>query len=211
MSDKDVNWKFVEDFVEESPEIAAARQHSIELGIEPVSPAIGAQLALVAASTGATSIIEIGTGVGLSGLWFFRGAPTATLTTIDVEADHQLEARKTFADAGIPGNRVRLITGRALDVLPRMNENSYDIVLVDADARGVIEYFEHALRLVRSGGTVLVPHALWRDRVANPAQRDETTVAFRTLLKEISAAPGVISAISPVGDGLLQLTTRADA
>jgi predicted O-methyltransferase YrrM len=42
--------------------------------------------------------------------------------------------------------------------------------------------------------------------VADPAQRDDTVRAFRSLLAEISESPAVISALSPVGDGLLQLT-----
>ena len=186
-----------------------ARQHSVELGVDAVSPAVGAQIAVIAATTRATSMIEIGTGVGVSGLWLFAGAPDAQLTSIDIEAEHQQEARKTFADAGIPASRVRLITGRASDVLPRMNEVSYDIVLIDADADKVIEYVEHGLRLVRPGGTVLVTHALWHGRVADPTKRDETTVAYRTLLREIAGSDAVISALSPVGDGLLQLTMRA--
>lgn len=210
MSDTESNWRFAEQFVTESTDIESARQHSIELGIDAVSPAVGAQIAIIAAATNATNMIEIGTGVGVSGLWLFTGAPAATLTSIDIEAEHQQEARKTFTDAGIPGNRVRLITGRALDVLPRMNEHSYDIVLVDADPAAVIEYVEHGLRLVRTGGTVLVTHALWRGRVADPAKRDDTTVAYRTLLKEVASSEAVISSLSAVGDGLLQLTKRAD-
>ena len=210
VSDKESNWRFAEEFVTESADIVQARQHSIELGVDAISPAVGAQIAVVAATTNATSMIEIGTGVGVSGLWLFAGAPEATLTSIDIEADHQQEARKTFADAGIPAGRIRLITGRALDVLPRMNERSYDIVLIDADPGKVIEYVEHGLRLVRAGGTVLVTHALWRGRVADPAQRDDTTVGYRTLLKEIAGSDAVISALSPVGDGLLQLTKRGD-
>jgi predicted O-methyltransferase YrrM len=210
VSDTELNWRFAEEFVTESAEILQARQHSIELGIDAVSASVGAQLALIAATTGAKNLIEIGTGVGVSGLWLFSGAPDATLTTIDLEAEHQQEARKTFTDAGIPANRVRLITGRALDVLPRMNENSYDIVLVDADPGKVIEYVEHGLRLVRTGGTVIVTHALWRGRVADPTQRDDVTVGFRTLLKEIAASDAVISALSTVGDGVLMLTKRGD-
>jgi len=210
VSDKDSNWRFAEEFVSESAEIAGARLHSIELGVDAVSPAVGAQIAVVAAATNPTSMIEVGTGVGVSGLWLFAGAPRAMLTSIDIEAEHQQEARKTFLEAGIPGNRVRLITGRALDVLPRMNEGSYDIVLIDADPGSVIEYVEHGLRLVRAGGTVLVTHALWRGRVADPAKRDDTTVGYRTLLKEIAGSDAVISALSPVGDGLLQLTKRGD-
>lgn len=210
MAEKESNWKFAEEFVIERDDIAAARQHSVELGIEPVTPAVGAQLAVIAAATSAKSIIEIGTGAGVSGLWMLAGARQGVLTSIDSEVDHQLVAKAAFTAAGIPANRARLIAGRALDVLPRMNESSYDLVFVDADPQSVIEYVEHGLRLVRPGGTVAVAHALWRGRVANPSNRDDTVVAYRSLLKEIAASTAVISALSPVGDGLLQLTKLAD-
>lgn len=189
--------------------MAAARAHSVELGIEGVPASMGAQIALVAAATSATSIIEIGTGVGVSGLWLFAGAPGATLTSIDTEQDYQQAARKAFLRAGVAPNRIRLIAGRALDVLPRMNEQSYDIVLVDGDPNHVVEYVEHGLRLVRPGGTVLVAHALWRGRVADPAQRDDIVAGFRLLLREIAESDAVLSALTPVGDGLLQLTKIA--
>ena len=122
--------------------------------------AIGAQLAVVAAATSATNIIEIGTGVGVSGLWMLCGAPTATLTSIDIETDYQQTAKKAFLDAGIAANHIRLITGRAREVLPRMNEQSYDIVLVDADPQSVIEYVEHGLRLDRAVRLQLEAEAL---------------------------------------------------
>ncbi|THG36265.1 methyltransferase [Glaciibacter flavus] len=205
MSDRDLNWKYVDDAVVEPESIVKARQQSLELGIEPVSPAVGAQIAVVAAASGAASIVEIGTGVGVSGLWLLAGATGATLTSIDSEVDHQQHARTLFTEAGIAPNRVRLIAGGAGDVLPRMNEDSYDIVLVDADPASVIEYVEHGLRLVRPGGTVLVPHALWRGRVADPAQRDDVASDFRSLVTEIASSPAVVSAISPAGDGLLQI------
>lgn len=208
MAGKESSWKFAEDFVVESADIAQARQHSVEIGVEPVSPATGAQLAAITAATGATKIIEIGTGLGVSGLWMLVGAPDADLTSIDSEVDHQILAKSAFAAAGIPANKVRLIAGRALDVLPRMNESSYDIVLIDADPASLIEYVEHGLRMVRPGGSVLVPHALWRGRVADPAQRDETVTEFRTLLNELAASEAVISSLSPVGDGLLHLVRK---
>ena len=210
MSDTAAIWRFTEEFIVENKDIAGARQHSSELGIDAVSAAMGAQLAVVTAATATSNIIEIGTGAGVSGLWMLSGAPKAMLTSIDIEAEYQQDARRAFAEAGISTTRIRLITGRALDVLPRMNERSYDIALVDADPGKVIEYVEHALRLVRAGGTVLVTHALWRGKVADPTQRDDITVGFRTLLREIAESSAVISALSPVGDGLLQLTKRHD-
>ena len=104
---------------------------------------------------------------------------------------------------------MRLIGGRALDVLPRMNEGSYDIVLVDADPAGVIEYVEHGLRLVRQGGTVVVAHALWRGQVADPANREDATEGYRLLLREIAASDAVTSALSSIGDGVLQVNSRS--
>lgn len=161
---------------------------------------------MIAAATAAKSIVEIGTGLGVSALWMLKGAPEATITSIDTELEHQQVARAALLEAKVPANRIRLITGRAGDVLPRLNENSYDLVLVDADAASVIEYVEHALRLVRRGGTVLVPHALWKDKVADPVQRGDTVGDFRTLVTELSASEAVLVALSPAGDGLLQVT-----
>ncbi|MFC5501018.1 O-methyltransferase [Lysinimonas soli] len=210
MADKELSWKYAEDFVVEAPAIATARQHSLELGIDPVSPATGAQLAVLAAASSAHSILEIGTGAGVSGLWLLTGAPDAVLTSIDIELDHQQTARTAFASAGVPANRIRLITGRASEVLPRMNDGAYDLVVVDADEGSVLDYVEHALRIARRGGLVLVAHALWRGRVADPARRDHTAEDFRTLLKAIQDSSAVVAALSVAGDGLLQLVKTAD-
>ena len=210
MPDKLLSWKFAEEFVVERDDIALARQHSLELGIDPISPSMGAQLAVLAAATSPANIIEVGTGVGVSGLWMMSGAPEAILTTIDSELDYQQLARTGFANAGVAANRLRLIGGRAEDVLPRMNESNYDLVFIDADPGSVIDYVQHGLRLARRGGTVVVAHALWRGRVADPAVRDETVAGFRFLLKEIAGSDAVLAALSPVGDGLLQLTKLGD-
>ncbi|TAJ49882.1 MAG: methyltransferase [Herbiconiux sp.] len=207
---KEASWKFTDDIVVESPQIVAARAHAIEVGASSVSPAIGSQLAVIAAATDARSIVEIGTGLGVSALWMLKGAPEATITSIDTEVEHQQVARAALLDAKVPANRIRLITGKAEDVLPRLNERSYDLVLVDADPASVIEYVEHGLRLARRGGTVLVPHALWKDKVADPAQRGDTVGDFRTLISELSASDAVLVALSPAGDGLLQITKILD-
>jgi predicted O-methyltransferase YrrM len=205
MTEKEANWKFVDDYVVEPDHILLAREHSLELGVDAVSPSVGAQLAVLAAALKARSIVEIGTGTGVSGLWLLTGAPTATLTSIDSEPDHQAAARAAFAEAGVSTSRLRLISGRAQDVLPRMNEESYDLVLIDADPRSVIEYVEHGLRLVRRGGLVLVANALWHGDVANPVRRDAVSTGFRTVLEEIGTSPAVLSTLSPAGGGLLQL------
>ncbi|MFT4282082.1 O-methyltransferase [Microbacterium sp.] len=201
--------RFSDEVTMEPETIARARSHALELGADPVSAAVGAQCAVISAATAALNIVEIGTGGGVSGLWLLRGSPRATLTTIDVEPEHLAAARSAFSDAKIPPARARFIAGRAADVLPRMNEASYDIVLVDADPDGVIEYVEHGLRLVRAGGTVLVPRVLNGGAVADPVRRDSVTGAYRSLIQETQSSPAVLGALSIVGEGLLQLTTTS--
>ncbi|PCE15000.1 methyltransferase [Microbacterium sp. SZ1] len=209
MSENDANARFIRESIVEPSAIARARAHAIELGAAPVSAAVGSQIAVLAAATGARSMVEIGTGAGVSGLWLLRGAPQAVLTSIDNEPEHLAAARQAFADARIPATKARFITGRAADVLPRMNEASYDIVLVDADPENVIEYVEHGLRLVRTGGIVLVPRVLVGGKVADPVQRDAVTTAFRSLIQETQESPAVLATVSSAGEGLLQLVSVA--
>jgi predicted O-methyltransferase YrrM len=210
VADKETSWRFAEEFVVEPEAIALAREHSMELGIDPITPSMGAQLALLAAASASQAIVEIGTGAGVSGLWLMRGAPAAVLTSIDIEFDHQQAARTAFADAQVPANRIRLITGTAAEVLPRMNEGAYDLVFIDADPESLLDYVEHGLRIARRGGIVVVAHALWRGRVADPAQRDDTVTDYRALLGTIAESSAVAAALSTAGDGLLQLVKLSD-
>jgi predicted O-methyltransferase YrrM len=209
MSEHDANARYARDAIVEPEHITRARTHALEIGAAPISAGVGAQCAVIAAASRALNIVEIGTGAGVSGLWLLHGAPRATLTTIDSEPEHLGVARQSFAEAKIPPARARFITGRASDVLPRMNEASYDVVLVDADPEKVIEYVEHGLRLVRLGGTVLIPRVLNGGKVADPVQRDGATKAYRSLIQETQSSPAVIGALSTIGEGLLQLTTIA--
>jgi predicted O-methyltransferase YrrM len=108
----------------------------------------------------------------------------------------------------VPGNRARVISGRALDVLPRLTDGAYDLVLCDAAKEEYEDYLQQALRLLRSGGVVAFDNALWHDRVADPAQRDETTTAIRELGRRVRDDEQLTSCMLPVGDGLLVAVKR---
>lgn len=204
-----LDWTYVNDAVIENPIIAQARELSLEHGVVPVAPIIGAQYAVVTASAQAQNIIEIGTGYGVSGLWLLEGAPNATLTSIDDDYDHHEQSKSLFVQAGYPVNHVRLITGKALDVLPRMNENTYDVAVVDGDPNHLLANVEHALRLVRPGGVILIPHALWNGEVAEPAKRGAVPSALRAVMRNADEDESQIFSLSPIGDGLLQVVKIA--
>jgi predicted O-methyltransferase YrrM len=208
MVDKISSWKFAEDFVEESEILRAARGRAEELGIECITPSVGAHLALIASALGAKAIVEAGTGTGVSGLWLLSGSPQAVLATIDTETEIQAAAKRAFTDAKIAPNRTRVITGKALDVMSNMADAAYDLVFLDADRESLEAQLHEASRLLRPGGVVAIAHALWRDRVPDPAMRDDATSIYRDVLRFFSSKDDFVSTLSPVGDGLLMASKR---
>lgn len=135
----------------------AAGRRACELGVDAVSAEAGAILRLHTQLLGARAVVEVGTGAGVSGLWLLDGMrPEGTLTTIDTEPEQHRAARQAFREAGIPPARTRLITGRALDVLPRLADEAYDLVFVDAARMEFPYYVAEAVRLLRVGGAVVV-------------------------------------------------------
>lgn len=201
---------YAELFIADGDTIAAARERSADLGCDPVGVGAGAMLAVLAAAVGAKSVVEIGTGAGVSGLHLFEGmAPGGILTSIDIESEYQRVAKQSFADAGIAATRARLINGRALDVLPRLTDGGYDLALVDGAPQEYPQYLAEAVRLLRVGGVVVLGHALQGDRVTDPTRRDAETVAVREAARTIRDDESLTAVLIPLGDGLLAAVKRA--
>ncbi|MEO5832932.1 MAG: O-methyltransferase [Nakamurella sp.] len=194
---------YAEFYVPESDAVLAARTRAAELGCVPVGSGAGTLLRFLAASIGARSVVEIGTGAGVSGLHLLAGMPAGILTSIDVEAENQRAAKLAFAEASIPPARIRLINGRGLDVLPRLTDGAYDMVHIDGAKEEYPQYLTEALRLLRPGGVVAVDNALWHDRVADPTQRDAETVAVREAGRMLRDDENVVPVMIPLGDGML--------
>ncbi|YAL84017.1 O-methyltransferase [Dermacoccaceae bacterium W4C1] len=202
-------WAYAEEFPHEPTQMESARRAGAELSAPPVPASTGSLLSVLAAAVGARTVVEIGTGAGTSGLWLLRGMPSdGVLTTIDIDGEHQRVAKRAYAEAGYPAQRTRTITGRALEVLPRLTDGAYDLVLIDARKDEYPQYVEQARRLLRPGGLMLLDNMLWHDRVADPTVRDEVTVLLRDLGKSMRDDEGLLSALVPVGDGLFAAVRR---
>jgi predicted O-methyltransferase YrrM len=206
----EANLAYVEDYLPEDEPLLAARRNAAEVGgATPIGPAGGAALRFIAAAINAKSVVEIGTGCGTSGIWLLRGMrPDAVLTSVDAEPEHQRLARKAFTEAGFPANRYRLISGKALDVLPRLTDGGYDLVFCDADKQEYPDYLVAALRLLRPGGVVAFDNALAGGRVADPSRNDAVTVAIRDLCEQVREDERLAPVLLPVGDGLLTAVKR---
>ena len=169
---KPASWTYAEEFVAEPEAADAARRRGIEFGsATPVGTGAGALLRVLAASVGARHVMEIGSGAGTSGIWLLGGMPEdGVLTTIDIDPEHASAAKASYAAAGIAPQRTRVITGRAAEVLPRMSDGAYDLVLIDGTRA------PHPVRRARRavaapGGVLALDNMLWHDKVADPAAR----------------------------------------
>lgn len=199
-------WSHAEDFVAPSEHVDEARRRGEELGAAPVANGAGALLQVLAAGIGAKAVMEVGTGAGASGLWLLGGMPAdGILTTIDLETEHQRAARDAFAAAGLAHQRTRVIAGRALDVLPRMTDGAYDLVVVDADRSEYPDYVTQAARLLRPGGTLAM---MWTDKESDPANRDAETRTLREVGRSLRDHDDFIVALVPVGEGVLVAVKR---
>ena len=194
---------YAEAFVPESADAAAARAAAQSLGIGAVSPGTSTLLTFLTRSLDARTVVEVGTGAGVASLALLLGMAEGTLTSIDTEPEHQATARRILVEAGIPSRRARLIAGPALQVLPKLSDGAYDLVFVDADPLEAVDYVEEALRLLRSGGLLVIYHALSGGRVADTGNEDDDTVIMREALAAVADAEDLSPVLLPVGDGVL--------
>ncbi|SIR81600.1 O-methyltransferase [Williamsia sterculiae] len=200
---------YAESAIVEDDILLGARERAVELGAPTISPAVGAALSLFATLTNAKAVVEIGTGAGLSGMWLLGGmTPEGILTTIDVEAEHHRAARQGFVAAGIAPSRTRLINGRAAEVLPRLADESYDLIFVNGAIIDQPRYVGEGVRLLRPGGVLVVHNAAADGRIADPERTDPDTVAAREAAVAISEDESLTPVVIPLGSGLLVAAKR---
>ncbi|MEI7453727.1 MAG: O-methyltransferase [Actinomycetes bacterium] len=198
------SWNYADEWLDESEQIRAARDKAKELGCTPVAPSTAHTLRVLARALHAEAVVEVGTGAGVSGAALLSGMTSdGVLTSIDNEAELQRLARETLTSLGFDHIRARLITGRALDVLPRLTEGAYDLVFIDGDRTEYPAALTLAMRLLRTGGMVAFDNLLTDGSVADPASRNPESVALRDVAHALRDDDHWVPALLTVGAGLL--------
>lgn len=190
--------------ISEDAILSAARDRAVDIGAGAVTPAVGALLSLLTKLSGGRAVVEVGTGVGVSALWLLSGmSEDGVLTTIDHEPEHQRIAKQALTEAGIGVSRTRLIGGRAQEVLTRLADESYDLVFIDADPIDQPEYVVEGIRLLRSGGVIVVHRVSLGGRASDPEAYGPEVTAVREAARLIAEDERLTPALVPLGDGLL--------
>jgi len=120
-----------------------------------VDPQDGRILRILTESIGAKHVVEIGTSNGYSAIWFCLALRTTggRLTTHDIDERRAKLARENFKRAGV-SDIVTLVMGDAHETIKKIKE-PIDVLFLDADKAGYLDYLEKLLPLVRPGGLIL--------------------------------------------------------
>lgn len=148
-------------------------------------------------------VLELGTFSGYSALCIAEALDSdARLDTI--EADDEMEdfIRDAFADSPYE-ERITLHIGPALSVMDQWENETFDLIFIDADKKEYPEYYRKALPLLRIGGFIIADNTLWSGHVVEEEySRDRQTAAIRRFNDMVARDSSVEKVIVPVRDGL---------
>ena len=191
-------------FAQEDPLLASLREEADRSGLPPIaiSPDEGRLLQVLLTAVKARRVLEVGTLGGYSAIWMARALPAeGRLLSLEIEPHHAEFARRYIDRAGL-SSRVEVRVGRALDILPSLDGEKFDVVFLDADKEPLPTYFDWAMRLLRPGGLLLADNTLWGGRVLDDEERDEKTSAVREFNRRMANDPRILGIIVPTHDGV---------
>lgn len=201
----------------DDPALAAAVQSSDAAGLPQiaVSAQQGKFLCLLATAIQARRVLEIGTLGGYSTIWLARGAgPRGRVVTLEYEPRHAEVARANLQRAGV-ADRVEVMVGAALDTLPTLTGDPFDLVFIDADKENNVAYLQWAVRLARPGSVVVLDNVIRDGQVLDPECDDTRVRATREALRAMGEHPrldaAVIQTVGAKGwDGFALATVSAE-
>lgn len=167
-----------------------------------IAPEQASFMQILLRASGAREVIELGTLAGYSAIQMARALPKdGRVRTIEFNAMHARFAREWIAKSDVAG-KVSVFEGRGVDVLPTFEANSADAAFLDADKVSYPQYLEHALRIVRTGGLVLVDNAFAFGQLLDPHPKDREAPAVIAFNEVMARETRLQSVIVPIGDGL---------
>jgi caffeoyl-CoA O-methyltransferase len=147
-------------------------------------------------------ILEIGTFTGYSAYCLAKGLqPDGKVVTIEVNEELEELIRDFFEKADI-ADRIELLIGDALEILPRLGEN-FDLVFIDANKDQYGAYYGHCVNALNSGGYLVADNVLWGGKVAEEPLPDETTRSIHQFNALVQNDPRVENVFLTIRDGLL--------
>lgn len=153
-------------------------------------------------------ILEVGTYTGYATICLSKGlGPEGRIVTIEHDPELRSRIVRYLQKAGLE-EKTDLQIGEALDLLPLMEENSFDLIFLDADKENYLAYYPLLKRLMRPQGWLLIDNVLWSGKVYDPRCRDRDTKVLRELNLRIQNDREVENILLPLRDGITIIRKR---
>ena len=184
--------------------IAQRRADALSRGIPVADDETLNFLLVMLSATKPKRILEIGTAVGLSGAAMLSVCPDARLTTMELEEERYLEAKKNFAELGVE-SRVTAYLGDAGEILAMM-DGQFDFVFLDGPKAQYEKYLFDLKRLMKEGAILFADDVLLYGWVSGvepmPQKRQSIVDKIRSYLATITADKDFVTSVLDVGDGV---------
>lgn len=166
-----------------------------------VGPVEGRVLQTLVFMSSARRVLEIGTFSGYSALSMAAGLPDdGHIVTCELDPRHAELARRRIADSAF-ADRIEVRLGPALDTVLGL-DGPFDLVFIDADKSGYIDYYEAVLPKLAPRGVIVADNTLWSGAVADPADTGESTKQVRAFNDHVAKDPRVVCVQMTVRDGM---------
>ena len=153
-------------------------------------------------------VLEIGTFTGYSTIAMAQGLSNdALIYSIEVNEEMESFIREFLIKSGIE-NKVRLMMGNALEMIPTINE-TFDLVFIDADKEQYTDYYELSKKKVRPGGFILADNVIWSGKVIQKTSKaDKETRGILNFNEYVKNDPEVEQVMLSIRDGILLIRKK---
>jgi caffeoyl-CoA O-methyltransferase len=173
-----------------------AKKHDVPI----IGPACGRLLYLLAQTSGAKRIFEMGSAIGYSTIWFARAAGSgAEIYYTDGDPKNAERAKENFRRAGVE-DRIHILVGDALAHFDE-TEGQFDLILIDINKHEYPAALQKAIPRLKSGGLLVTDNVLWSGRVTSKS-RDVRTRAIQQFNQMIYSSNDLFPVIVPLRDGV---------
>lgn len=152
-----------------------------------------------------TRILEIGTAIGYSAIFFAQRLPkNGEIITLERDNDYISRARENFIRSGV-GHKITLIEGDAEESVKNIT-GKFDFIFIDANKSKYKYYFDELLPHLNEGGMIVCDNILYKGYITSgeylSAKQRTIVNALREFLPYISNHPDVVTSVIPIGDGV---------
>ena len=186
------------------PLLREMEEYGGQHGVPSADREVARFVEITARSINAKRALEIGMAIGYTTTHLARAVGEDGLVVTIDPSDEMIQAAEGYLERAGVRERVRIERGKALDVIPQLND-TFDLLFLDAVKEEYADYLRLALPRLRTGGVVIVDNLLWGGQVAGEIRspdQESSTNALREFNKYFVNHPKLLAEVLSVGDGL---------